>query len=64
MPTHPDKLKITAGSAFPALQLPGLEGTPVAIPDAGENVHLQLRRFAGCPVCNLHLRSFARRATR
>lgn len=23
-------------------------------------VHLQFRRFAGCPVCNLHLRSFAR----
>jgi peroxiredoxin len=24
-------------------------------------VHLQLRRYAGCPVCSLHLRSFARR---
>jgi peroxiredoxin len=23
-------------------------------------VHLQFRRFTGCPVCNLHLRSFAR----
>lgn len=26
---------------------------------AGEFTHLQFRRFAGCPVCNLHLRSFA-----
>jgi hypothetical protein len=25
-------------------------------------VHLQFRRFAGCPICNLHLRSFARRS--
>lgn len=24
-------------------------------------VHLQFRRFAGCPICHLHLRSFARR---
>jgi alkyl-hydroperoxide reductase/thiol specific antioxidant family protein len=26
-----------------------------------ELVHLQFRRFAGCPICNLHLRSFIRR---
>lgn len=24
-----------------------------------EYTHLQFRRFAGCPVCNMHLRSFA-----
>jgi hypothetical protein len=24
-------------------------------------VHLQLRRFAGCPICNLHLHSFSDR---
>ena len=62
MPIHPDKLKISAGRAFPSLQLSGLDGATIAIPDAGETVHLQLRRFAGCPVCNLHLRSFVRRA--
>jgi hypothetical protein len=28
------------------------------------HVHLQFRRFAGCPVCNLHLRSFAANHTR
>ncbi len=26
--------------------------------------HLQFRRFAGCPVCNFHLRSFARELDR
>jgi hypothetical protein len=31
----------------------------VTIP-ASTITHLQFRRFAGCPVCNLHLRSFAR----
>ena len=31
------------------------------MPDAGRLVHLQFRRYAGCPVCNLHLRTFATR---
>ena len=29
------------------------------VPGAGL-LHLQFRRFAGCPICSLHLRSFAR----
>jgi peroxiredoxin len=33
----------------------------VSVP-AATNIHLQFRRFAGCPVCNLHLRTFARAA--
>ncbi|WP_238487921.1 AhpC/TSA family protein [Actinoplanes flavus] len=37
------------------------DGTPVAVPDPVRIVHLQLRRFAGCPICHLHLRSFVRR---
>lgn len=36
-------------------------GTEVAVPDPRLVTHLQFRRFAGCPVCNLHLRSMARR---
>jgi peroxiredoxin len=36
-------------------------GAPVAVPDASRVTHLQFRRFAGCPICNLHLRSFVRR---
>ena len=33
----------------------------IRVPDANRLVHLQFRRFAGCPICNLHLRSGARR---
>ena len=33
----------------------------VSIPQPDHLVHLQFRRFAGCPVCNLHLQSFVRR---
>ncbi len=34
---------------------------PIEIPDPTDLVHLQFRRFAGCPICHLHLRSFVRR---
>ncbi|WP_341717895.1 peroxiredoxin-like family protein [Micromonospora sp. FIMYZ51] len=34
---------------------------PVELPDPHRLVHLQFRRFAGCPVCNLHLRSVVTR---
>ena len=33
----------------------------VPIPDPERLVHLQMRRFAGCPICSLHLRTFALR---
>jgi hypothetical protein len=36
-------------------------GPAVPLPDPERLVHLQFRRFAGCPVCHLHLRSFVRR---
>ncbi len=38
-----------------------ISGEPTPVPDSGRLVHLQFRRYAGCPVCNLHLRSFAAR---
>jgi peroxiredoxin len=36
-------------------------GQTIRVPDPQRLVHLQFRRFAGCPICNLHLASFARR---
>jgi peroxiredoxin len=51
-----------AGDAFPTLELAATSGQLVTVPDpAGDYVHLQLRRFAGCPICNLHLRSIVTR---
>uniref|UniRef100_UPI000AD25EA9 AhpC/TSA family protein n=1 Tax=Nocardia lijiangensis TaxID=299618 RepID=UPI000AD25EA9 len=38
-----------------------ITGVEVPIPDPDCLVHLQFRRFAGCPVCNLHLRSIVTR---
>ncbi|MFI6866608.1 peroxiredoxin-like family protein [Nocardia sp. NPDC050406] len=38
-----------------------IDGTEISIPDPERLVHLQFRRFAGCPICHLHLRTVARR---
>jgi hypothetical protein len=44
-----------------ARELTSVLGEPVPVPDPHRLIHLQLRRFAGCPVCNLHLRSIVAR---
>jgi len=43
------------------LELTAVDGERVPVPDPGRLVHLQFRRFAGCPICNLHLRSVVQR---
>ena len=52
---------VTVGSSFERRELPTLSGAVLSIPDPHRLVHLQLRRFAGCPICSLHLREFTRR---
>ncbi|MFF2203485.1 peroxiredoxin-like family protein [Streptomyces sp. NPDC058145] len=41
--------------------LTAVSGDHVAVPDPDRLIHLQFRRFAGCPVCNLHLRTVVQR---
>lgn len=54
--------KARVGEVFPTLQLTTTSGQRMTVPDAdGDYIHLQLRRFAGCPICNLHLRSIVTR---
>jgi peroxiredoxin len=38
-----------------------IDGVTMTAPAIGELIHIQFRRFAGCPVCNLHLRGFVQR---
>ncbi|MFF0447581.1 peroxiredoxin-like family protein [Streptomyces sp. NPDC004609] len=45
------------GTIVSARDLLSVSGSPVGVPAPDRLVHLQFRRFAGCPVCNLHLRS-------
>jgi len=50
--------RIAPNAVLEIRSVPGLAGK-VRIPAPLGLTHLQFRRFAGCPVCNLHLRSFA-----
>src|SRR5262249_41485191 len=42
--------------------LQAIEGSWVTGPMAAGRTHVHSRRFAACPICHLHLRSFANRA--
>ena len=42
-------------------ELLSVTGERVRLPDPEHLVHLQFRRFAGCPICNVHLRSIEQR---
>lgn len=53
--------RVPAGARAPVRALQTLAGETIGIPDPDRLIHLQFRRFAGCPVCNLHLRSIVRR---
>ena len=52
---------IEVGSVLRPYDLVTLRGERLRIPDAERLVHLQFRRFAACPICNLHLRSVVAR---
>lgn len=53
--------RIEIGSHMAPRVIESISGEQIRLPDDHRFVHLQFRRFAGCPVCNLHLRSFATR---
>ncbi|MGV0813829.1 peroxiredoxin-like family protein [Mycolicibacterium boenickei] len=48
-------------TSLPPHQFLSVTGEHIPVPDPHGLVHLQFRRFAGCPICNLHLQSFAAR---
>ncbi|HTK62580.1 MAG TPA: peroxiredoxin-like family protein [Pseudonocardia sp.] len=53
--------KLTVGDTIAGHELAAIDGSTVPVPDPASTVHLQLRRFAGCPICHLHVHELARR---
>lgn len=53
--------QLPSGAIVPVSRFEAITGQPVAVPAPSGRTHLQFRRFAGCPICHLHLRSFADR---
>lgn len=55
-------MKLNPGSLAPSIVVETIHGKKLRVPDAHSRyLHLQFRRFAGCPVCNFHLRTMALR---
>lgn len=52
---------LKAGSNLKERRLLSIRSMQIRIPDSEALVHLQFRRFAGCPICDLHLQSIVRR---
>lgn len=53
--------RMAGGAVIAGRELVAFSGERIRVPDADRLVHLQLRRFAGCPICNLHLQSVVQR---
>lgn len=53
--------RIDVGVTVETRQLEAIDGSTVRLPDSDSVVHLQFRRFAGCPICHLHVHQLAAR---
>lgn len=56
--SSPSSRRVT-GERLAPFSLETLSHGRIQVPGPGL-IHLQFRRFAGCPICSLHVRSFAR----
>ena len=50
------------GDVVPARTLESVTGRTIDVPDPNRLVHLQLRRFVDCPICNTHIAEMRARA--
>src|SRR5690349_22337165 len=55
-------MKFKAGDTFPSITLESVSGESIKLPDPDRFVHLQLRRFVDCPICNTHIAELRKRA--
>ena len=53
--------EVNVGDHLKERELLTIQGEPMQIPEPDRLVHLQFRRYAGCPICNMHLRSITQR---
>ncbi|WP_063000170.1 peroxiredoxin-like family protein [Nocardia mikamii] len=52
---------MSAPTTIASRTLTAVTGEPIPVPDPDRLIHLQFRRFAGCPICHRHLRTFVTR---
>lgn len=54
-------MQVKPGDIVEPDELHTVKGVAVPMPDQKQLLHLQFRRFAGCPICNVHLQSVIKR---
>jgi peroxiredoxin len=59
--TFPAVSRFGPGDTIAPRELTTIRSEQIRVPASEGLTHLQFRRFAGCPICNLHLRSVVRR---
>ncbi len=55
-------MKLRVGDAFPIQTVRTVAGDTVTIPAPTRLVHVQFRRWVGCPICNTHVGQLIKRA--
>ena len=55
-------MKFKPSDIVPATTLESVSGGTIELPDPSRLVHLQLRRFVDCPICNTHIAELRKRA--
>ena len=55
-------MKFEAGDTVPPTTLESVTGGRIELPDPNHLVHLQLRRFVDCPICNTHIAELRKRS--
>jgi peroxiredoxin len=53
--------KLKAGDLVNRRSIDTIQSTQIEVPHETQLTHIQFRRFVGCPICHLHLRSFVAR---
>jgi peroxiredoxin len=60
--SRPGNQRLRPGDLAPPIRTTSVHGSEVTVRDPlGVLTHVQFLRFAGCPVCNLHLQEFIKR---
>ena len=54
--------RFNVGDYLPIIKLESVNRGNISAPFSDGITHIQFRRFAGCPMCNLHLHQFKTRA--
>ena len=56
-------MKYQPGQTITPTRLPTVDGGSIDVPHPHQLTHLYFSRWAGCPICNMHIASYRRRAT-